>query len=50
VYEWNEQIVNRSNRGLRGGSFAKGPEDLAAAFRDFDDPTEEGEIWGFRLG
>jgi formylglycine-generating enzyme required for sulfatase activity len=50
VAEWNEQIVNGSGRGLRGGSWTSSSIlELAASFDNSHDPTFEFAAIGFRV-
>jgi formylglycine-generating enzyme len=50
VWEWNEQVVSGSYRGIRGGGFASsGPAALAASSPNFDGPGNEDENVGFRV-
>jgi formylglycine-generating enzyme required for sulfatase activity len=49
VWEWNEQIVSGSYRGIRGGSWYYGAGYLAASFPNNDDPTNEYDNVGFRV-
>jgi len=49
VNEWNELIVTEF-RGLRGGSYVQPDWDMGAWERDFNDPTLESSIVGFRVG
>jgi len=50
VWEWNEAIISGSHRGLRGGSFSYGGDDLHASSRSYrDNPTYEGYVIGFRV-
>jgi len=51
VWEWNEALINGSNRGLRGGSFddRAGPNSLAASFRDDFVPAFESGFVGIRV-
>ena len=46
VWEWHEQIKSGSNRGLRGGGWAGGAGNLAAAAAS---PTREDFYVGFRV-
>jgi formylglycine-generating enzyme required for sulfatase activity len=50
VWEWNEQIVSGSNRGLRGGSWNDVASYLAASNpNSYGGPTNEGGNVGFRV-
>jgi formylglycine-generating enzyme required for sulfatase activity len=50
VWEWNEAIINGSDRGLRGGSFYFKPSVLRASFRSVSViPAGENEQFGFRV-
>lgn len=49
VWEWNEQPVNSSSRGLRGGSFYYDASRLWAAYRNFNIATGEFIDSGFRV-
>jgi hypothetical protein len=50
VAEWNEQIVNGSGRGLRGGSWTSSSIlELAASGDGSHDPTFEFAAIGFRV-
>ena len=53
VWEWNENVQNDGERGLRGGSFHSflaECKDLHAAYRPYSyDPTIEVDGWGFRV-
>ncbi len=48
VFEWNEAIISRSLRGIRGGSFV-GTTSLRADVRNDDDPANELQYIGFRV-
>jgi len=53
VFEWNDAVISGSARGLRGGSWDGGEDDLRASFRYFNfgvGPTFEGSNVGFRVG
>ena len=47
VFEWNEEIVNTPDRGIRGGWFNSGPTDMAASTRGAT--FAEQESIGFRV-
>ncbi len=52
LWEWNESVVyDGSYRGLRGGSFGSGPDDVAmhASDRDYNGPANENFGIGFRV-
>jgi formylglycine-generating enzyme required for sulfatase activity len=50
VWEWNDAIIDGSNRGVRGGSFRYDPSFLAASFRgEKTSPSLEFERVGFRV-
>jgi formylglycine-generating enzyme required for sulfatase activity len=49
VWEWNEAVVDGTNRGLRGGSFNVKRSNLAAASRSYTVPDAESSIMGFRV-
>jgi hypothetical protein len=48
VWEWNETIINGSNRGLRGGSYHDTTEWIAAWRRNYAPPSVE-DVVGFRV-
>jgi formylglycine-generating enzyme required for sulfatase activity len=49
VWEWNEEIVSGSYRGIRGGSWVIYAGYLAASFPFGNDPTNEDDSVGFRV-
>ena len=53
MWEWNEAIVHQdatyAYRGLRGGSCSDYGGHLYAANRNYDTPTYEYHIYGFRV-
>jgi sulfatase modifying factor 1 len=49
VWEWNDEIVSTSNRGLRGGSFDFAGFYLQSSFRNNGGPAVENDIIGFRV-
>jgi len=50
VFQWNEQIVSGSSRGLRGGAWGYGADYLAASAPiDSADPAGESNLVGFRV-
>ncbi len=49
VWEWTEAAPTDSARGLRGSSWIKGPEWLAASARGYNDPAGEYRGAGFRV-
>jgi formylglycine-generating enzyme required for sulfatase activity len=49
VWEWNEQIVEGSRRGVRGGSWDTGAGELAASRASSADPSAESQDLGFRV-
>ncbi len=49
VWEWNEQIVSGSTRGLRGGSWDSDASDLAASYALYYGATNEDSSIGFRV-
>ncbi len=49
VYEWNEQIVSGSNRGIRGGSWSSSASLLAASNPNLGNPNNENDNIGFRV-
>jgi len=49
VWEWNEQIVSGSTRGIRGGGWGSSAGLLAASRRNNTLPTGEGGDIGFRV-
>lgn len=49
VWEWNEQSVAGSSRGLRGGSGTTSAASLAASTRFSAVPTSEDQYGGFRV-
>ncbi|MCU0779735.1 MAG: formylglycine-generating enzyme family protein [Akkermansiaceae bacterium] len=48
VWEWNDAVVG-SSRGLRGGSWANGENELRSLFRNFSGPDSGGAGIGFRV-
>jgi formylglycine-generating enzyme len=49
LWEWNEEIIFGTGRGLRGGAFGSTEVDLQSSFRHDFDPTFEGLSIGFRV-
>ncbi len=49
VWEWNDEIVSTSNRGLRGGSFNNNDSSLQSSNRFTFNPTFERNFVGFRV-
>ena len=49
AWEWNDEILFTSARGLRGGSFVNSDEFLESSSRFSDDPSIEDSIIGFRV-
>jgi len=49
VWEWNDEILFTSNRGLRGGSFNFFDGFLLSSFRSGSDPADEDDTIGFRV-
>ncbi len=49
VYEWNDAVISGSSRGLRGGSFLNGENDLHASLRYVNVPALELLYVGFRV-
>jgi hypothetical protein len=49
VWEWNEQIVEGSKRGVRGGSWDTSAGELAAPWAASADPSAESQDLGFRV-
>ena len=50
VWEWNEAVINGSQRGRRGGSYAPLEDNLRSSYRLGEDPTlETGSFLGFRV-
>jgi formylglycine-generating enzyme required for sulfatase activity len=49
VWEWNEEIVSGSSRGVRGGSWNDNASDLAASDPSSNDPSSEYAGVGFRV-
>jgi formylglycine-generating enzyme len=49
VWEWNDEILSTSSRGLRGGSFSSNDYFLQSSLRNLFDPTSEGSLIGFRV-
>ena len=49
VTEWNDAVISGSSRGLRGGSFEVGEDDLRASYIDYGFPTSEASGLGFRV-
>jgi formylglycine-generating enzyme len=49
VWEWNDSILYRSYRGLRGGSFGSSPGYLQSSYRYEYDPTNERFDIGLRV-
>ncbi len=49
VFEWNEEVIFPTDRGLRGGHFNSGPTDMAASTRGTTTPEQENGVLGFRV-
>jgi hypothetical protein len=49
VWEWNEAVINGSDRGLRGGSFLTGGNFVRAGYRNDSTPASESRDIGFRV-
>ena len=49
MFEWNEQIVFGSARGMRGGNWYGVTSALAAPYANFLNPTVESVGVGFRV-
>lgn len=49
IWEYNETLVNDSNRGARGGSWFHVPDALKSSRRGGVTPTNENFAWGFRV-
>ena len=49
VWEWNEEIVSGSGRGVRGGDWNNVASYLAASNPDIGGPADESSIIGFRV-
>ena len=49
LWEWNEAVVGGSFRGLRGGGFTSGPDELEASFQNGLIPSFEVVLVGFRV-
>jgi len=49
VWEWNDEVISGSSRGLRGGSFTNSGNLLRASFRNTNGPALELNFIGFRV-
>jgi hypothetical protein len=51
VFQWNEANIESEYRGLRGGYWYDyiGSYVLASSYRDYYDPTNEYDVFGFRV-
>jgi hypothetical protein len=49
VWEWNEALIDLTNRGIRGGSFTGTPFDLESSRRENTSPAIELFAIGFRV-
>ncbi len=49
VFEWNEQIVSGSFRGIRGANWNDNASNLAALYPNFGSTTVENSVLGFRV-
>lgn len=49
VWEWNEQIVSGSGRGMRGGTDYNDSSDFAVSVWSSGVPTDAGDDVGFRV-
>ena len=49
VWEWDEEIISGSYRGLRGGGWGGNASYLAASYSDYNAPAGEGGSVGFRV-
>jgi formylglycine-generating enzyme len=49
VYQWNEALINNTNRGPRGGSFGGAPITLKSSVRANSLPSGEDFVIGFRV-
>ena len=49
VWEWNQAVINSSFRGLRGGNWFNLSVNLATSRRDFNIPSNENGLIGFRV-
>jgi hypothetical protein len=49
VWEWNEEIVSESFRGIRGGAWLQSAGFLAASSANFADPATHASTTGFRV-
>ena len=49
VWEWNEAIIEGSDRGMRGGSFLNNPFLLTASYWGNNHPADEDYSMGFRV-
>lgn len=49
VLEWNQSVIDSSSRGLRGGSWFFGSNNLGASARGYNDPSLEDQLVGFRV-
>ena len=49
MYEWNDTVEAVLYRGLRGGSWYFNANLLDSSSRDYNSPTGEGNLGGFRV-
>ncbi|MGO9110730.1 MAG: SUMF1/EgtB/PvdO family nonheme iron enzyme [Thermoguttaceae bacterium] len=49
VWEWNEAIIFGSYRGFRCGNWDYSYVGFASSNRNYDDPTDENQSYGFRV-
>jgi formylglycine-generating enzyme required for sulfatase activity len=49
IFQWNEEIIGGSSRGIRGGNWGYDSSDLAASSRYYDDPGDVINGLGFRV-
>ena len=49
VYEWNNEVIDGSSRGIRGGAWYYNVADLSSSYRGSLSPSHENDNWGFRV-
>lgn len=49
VLEWNDAVINSTNRGFRGGAWNGNESDLRSQYRNFNHPSSQAFNIGFRL-